>query len=300
MTEWASLVEPGRRIIEASRLAGDNDAGGAEKFTLGDLLVDAGDLDDESLDALAKEIGCGVTRNSLKSYREVSKAWPPNQRVAASWTTHRTLMKLENRFDLIKAGMTLRQAQVAAGKRPADMKHPSRWSFDERVEYLITQLQDDAINAAVRDHVEQRKHARSVRAAARAVEEERSAEYREALRELREKNNAKHPERAVYEAIFKLRDAREYVRAVGKASTDEHSFVPEHRKPDVVVAVRDLTLSAVEALAALGMNNPSLSMDALMTVANHLRTLYRAEVKSNFNGVVIDAEPVGGGTNPMV
>jgi hypothetical protein len=96
-------------------------------------------------------------------------------------------MKLDNRFEVIQPKMTLRQAQVAAGKRPADAKHPSRWDFDERVEFLITQLQDAEMNKAVRQHAEERKHARSARAAARAVEEERSAEYREALRELREK-----------------------------------------------------------------------------------------------------------------
>jgi hypothetical protein len=119
---------------------------------------------------------------------------------------------------------------------------------------------------------------------------QRSAEYREALRELREKTNAKHPERAVYDAIFKLRDAREYVRAVCKASADEHSFVPEHRKLDVVEAVRDLALGAIEAIEALGVNDPSLSTDALAMLANHLQPFNRTKIASGFSGVVIDAE----------
>src|SRR5579884_3416577 len=221
MTEWSTLVESGRDIMAASRLAGDDDKKADEKFPLGDLLIEAGDLDDEELKSLAKEIGYRLTGGRLKSYREVARAWPPETRVDAFWTTHRTLAKLENRFELIKPGMTLRQAQEAAGKRTSDVKHPSRWPFDERVDFLITQLQDNATNEAVRERVEGRKKARATRTAARAVQEERSAEYREALRELREANNAKHPERAVLDAIFKLRDAREYVRAVGKASTEE-------------------------------------------------------------------------------
>jgi hypothetical protein len=300
MSERSTLVESGRSIMTASRLAGDDDKRADEKFPLGDLLLAVDDLDDEHLKVIAKEIGYGLTGGTLKSYREVARAWPPETRVDASWTTHRTLAKLDNRLELIKPGMTLRQAQQAAGKRTSDVKHPSRWPFDERVEFIITQLQDNATNEAVRERVDGRKKARAARAAARAVQEERSAEYRDALRELREANNAKHPERAVLDAIFKLRDAREYVRAVGKASTDEQSFVPEHRKPDVVVAVRDLAVGAVETLVTLGLNDPAVSIEALADIAEHLQMLNRRKVASGFSGIVIDAEAQGDVTQPKV
>jgi hypothetical protein len=289
MTDFNTLVESGQRILAASRLAGTPQASSAEKFDLGDLLVEE-DVADAQLGELAEAIGFAVTANSLKSYRDVARAWPVDRRVEASWTTHRTLAKSADRFDLIKPNMTLREAQTALGGRPADAKHPSRWPFEDRVDYLITQLQDETINKAVREQAEERKRTRAVKAAARAVDEERSAEYREALRELRERNNAKDPERAVYDAIFKLRDAREYVRAVGKASTDEQSFVSEHRKPDVVDAMRDLAVSAVEALVALGSTDPSMSRDALFAVADRLQMFNRPKVASGFVGVVIDAD----------
>ena len=186
--------------------------------------------------------------------------------------------------------MTLRQAQEAGGKRTSDVKHPARWPFDERVNFVISQLQEPKTNEAVRERVEERKRARAVRAAARAVDEDRSAEYREALRELREANSAKHPERAVFDAIFKMRDARELVRAIGKASTDENSFLPEHRKPDVVAAVHDLAIGAIETLFALGHNDRAVSVEALADVASYLKAFNRTNVASGFNGVVIDAD----------
>lgn len=293
MNDWTSLVEAGRSIIAATRLGGGETAGD-EKFLLGDLLLAAGGLNDEELEKLASALGHGLKVSSLKSYRDVAAAWPEERRVAASWTAHRTLARHEKRFELIQPGMTLRGAQQAAGGRTSDVKHPSRWPFQERVDFVITQLQDADTNKAVREHAETRKHARSVRAAARAIEEEKSAEYREALRALRERNNAKHPERAVFEAILKLREHREFVRAVAKAATDEHSFVPEHRKPDVALALRDLAIGTIEALTALGVRDASVSDPALEAIDAHLHRLQRTRVASGFDGVVIDAEAPAG------
>ncbi|MDQ1629565.1 MAG: hypothetical protein QOI54_3309 [Actinomycetota bacterium] len=292
MSDWTMLVEAGRGIIAASRLGGPAVVARGpqdEKFALGDLLAGlegADELDDDQLNELAREIGPGLTGGNLKSYREVARAWPAEQRVEASWTTHRTLMKAPNRFELITPGMTLRGAQRAYGKTPADTEHPSRWPLERRVDYLITQLQDPPTAKAVREQVEGRKFARAARAASRAVEEERSAEYREALRELREARDAKHPERAVYDAIFKLRDAREYVRAVGRASADVHSFMPDHRKPDVVAAVRDLALGAIEVLGALSANDPGVSSQALKDVLDGLSSPNKTNESANFDGTV--------------
>jgi hypothetical protein len=72
MSEWTRLVESGRSIVATSRLAGDNGTSADKKFALGDLLVDAGGLDDEQLSALAEEIGHGLTGHNLKSYLK----WP--------------------------------------------------------------------------------------------------------------------------------------------------------------------------------------------------------------------------------
>lgn len=274
--------------MSASRLgrAKKDDPATDEKFLLGDLLQGVGD---EALPELAEAIGYGLTPGNLKSYRDVSQAWPVEHRVAASWTAHRTLKGENNRFDIIHAGMTLRQAQKAIGKNPADSDHPSRWPLETRVEYVITQLQDDDVNRGVRAVVDERKKARQVRTAAKLVDEDRSAEFREAQRQLREARDAKHPERAAYDAIFKLRDNREYVRAVGRAAVEEDSFLPPHRRPDIAVALRDLAVTASEALALLASLEPTAA-EALRIVATRLDGMQPGLIDSAFKGTIIDAD----------
>lgn len=291
MEDWGTIVEAGRSIIASSRLgnADDDRLGVAdEKFALGDLVVSAGPMDDTELGLLAKEIGHGLKTGQLKSYREVAEAWPADRRVAASWTTHRTLAKQPNRFDLIKPGMTLRAAQVAAGRRASDDAHPDRWSLSRRATFVIAQLQDPELNKTVRAEVEGQRHARAVRKAALVVEEEVSAAYREARRELRDKYNAQGPEAAILKAIFQLREGAEFVRAVGRAAVEENSWLPEHRKPDVVAAVRDLAIIASDTLAAIGVHDRSLISDALDALSERLSRITHPRVESGFSGTVID------------
>ena len=269
MTDWEELVEPGRAILSAPRLGRAERASSGpsdEKFALGDLFLG---VEDEQLEWLAGRLGHNLTGAGLRSYREVAAAWPPEKRVAASWTTHRTLKNAPDRFDVIKPGMTLRQAQQAIGKQPADTEHPSRWSLDRKVPFIVTQLMDATTNKAVRDDLDGKKGARAARAAAKMVDEERSAEYREALRELREARDAKSAERMLYEVIFKLREFREYLRAIGKASGDEMSFLRADRRPDVVAVVQDLALTAVEVLRQYELEGEAAATDALAAIRSN-------------------------------
>ena len=182
--------------------------------------------------------------------------------------------------------MTLRQAQISIGKEPADTEHPSRWGLDRKVPFIVAELMDATTNSAVRADLDGRKGARAARAAAKMVDEERSAEYREALRGLREARDAKSAERMVYEVIFKLRDAREYARAVGKASGDEMSFLPADRRPDVVAAIRDLALTAIDVLAQSGLKDEPTAVEAVAAIRGHLGE--NRDVSDN--GVVIVGE----------
>lgn len=118
------------------------------------------------------------------------------------------------------------------------------------------------------------------------VDEERSAEYREALRELRDAREAKSPERAIYDMIFKLRDAREYVRAVGKVSDDEMSFLHTDRRPEIVAAMRDLALTIVDVLASSRLNNEPVAADALSALKQHIAQMQGGRV----NDVIIPGE----------
>lgn len=285
MTDSTGKATAGRAIMGSprrSRALGPSD----EKFALGDLVAD---VPDELLDDLAEQIGYNLKGAHLRSYRRVSQAWPEEHRAEASWTTHRTLKDAANRFDLIEPGMTLRAAQAALGKNPADTEHPSRWSLDRRVPFIINQLLDKVTTKAVREELDGRKKARSAKAALKMVEEDQSAEYRLALRQLREARDAKHPERAAYDALFKIREAREYVRAIGKATGDEDSFVPEHLRPDLVAALRDLATASFDSIDSFGTQQDA-TREALTTLKTYIDTMQPREVSTAFDGRVIQHE----------
>jgi hypothetical protein len=81
-----------------------------------------GSADRDVLDAWATEIGwleTGRTIPTLLSFRTVALAWPPERRCeGASFTAHSELAAEPGRFELIRPGMTKRQARVLAGKKP--------------------------------------------------------------------------------------------------------------------------------------------------------------------------------------
>jgi hypothetical protein len=285
----STLVESGRAILGAPRLSRAERVTRAsedEKFLLGDLI---GEVPDDDLEQLAKELGHNLTPHNLKSYRDVAKVWPPENRVAASWTVHRTLKGEARRFEIIQPGMTLREAQIAIGKNPADTEHPSRWPMDRRVPFLISQLQDDKTNHAVRAHLDDQKKARQVRATANAVTDDLRANFRDAQRQLRELRDAKSPETAAYEALFELRKHVEYLRAVGKACTEEDSFIPKSRRPDIVSVIRDTTVLAVEVLAALSPTEPT-ARDAAADIATRLTQVTGHALGSSFTGTIISGD----------
>lgn len=70
----------------------------------------------------AEEIGwleTGRTITTLLTFRTVALAWPPDKRCdGASFTVHAELAAMPNRFEVIHAGLTKRQARVVAGKKP--------------------------------------------------------------------------------------------------------------------------------------------------------------------------------------
>lgn len=72
--------------------------------------------------AWAEEIGwleTGRTVTTLLSFRTTALAWPPDRRCpGASFTAHQELAAEPNRFEIIRPGMSKRQARVAAGKKP--------------------------------------------------------------------------------------------------------------------------------------------------------------------------------------
>jgi hypothetical protein len=85
-------------------------------------VMPPGTADRDVLVEWATEIGwleTGRTVATLLSFRTVALAWPAERRCqGASFTAHAELAAEPNRFDLIRPGMTKRQARVVAGKKP--------------------------------------------------------------------------------------------------------------------------------------------------------------------------------------
>jgi hypothetical protein len=110
-----ALVEEGRALLKQE---------GTLNWRWADLVarVMPPGSDRDVLVTWAEEIGwieTGRTISTLLSFRTVALAWPPESRCeAASFTAHSELAAEPNRFELIRPGLTKRQARVLAGKKP--------------------------------------------------------------------------------------------------------------------------------------------------------------------------------------
>lgn len=218
------------------------------KWKLGDLALE---IPEPLVDAFAQALG--EDKGSLRRLLDVSRKWPPERRVAASWSAHRELKDHPSRFSLIYPGMSVRAAAEAAGKGPIDARPPERMTTAERVDEAMLLLADKNVNDLVLEQLVERRQKRRMIRAARAAQDDRSAEFKEAQRELREAQSAKSPERAFLEVVFRIREEAEYLRAVHAAVMDPvDSLVPEHRKPDLISAMENLLDIANTNLRELG------------------------------------------------
>lgn len=217
------------------------------KWRLGDLLREMpGHLVDRFALMLGQEKG------TFHRLREVAEKWPADRRVRASWSAHRDLKDHPERFTLISPGMSVRAAAEAAGKKPIDAKPRTRMTPEEQATEVIALLADKNVNDLVIAELMERKEVRRKLRAARAAADERSAEYKEAMRRLHEAQSAKSPDRAFLEVVFRMQETAEYLRAVLDAAMDEEApLVPEHRIPDLVASIEKVRAAAHETLSAL-------------------------------------------------
>lgn len=250
--DWTRQVELGRGYLAAPQLSRAEKSSNGQsdpKWALGDLLTN---VPDHFIGKFASEVG--ASESELRRYRDVAERWPIECRVAASWSAHRDLKDVADRFEKIRPGMTVREAAEAAGKKPIDAKPMSRMSAEERAEQVIVLLGDKRVNEMVLSLMADRGAVRRQRRAAQLAADERSAEYKDAMKALRQAQTAKSPEVAFLEVIFKIQEAAEYVRAVCAAANDTESpvpLVPPQRKPELVTAIQSLEDIAWEALEAL-------------------------------------------------
>jgi hypothetical protein len=112
---WDELVAAGRALVDEDAL---------RPWRYGDLALEAAPIGGgKRADKLAKwaaEVGwdrLDRSMDTLINYRGVAAAWPAERRVDASWTAHQRLASHPERFELIKPGMTVDEAERLVAKR---------------------------------------------------------------------------------------------------------------------------------------------------------------------------------------
>src|SRR3954453_4169960 len=141
-SDWPRWLGGGGGLLAAPPLRrGEQISRGPEdpKFTIGDYLAR---LPEEWVEPLA--IDLDVDPAQLRVYREGATKVPPELRVRASWTVHRDL---RDRVDLLRDGLTVRDAAAAAGKRPIDSKADRRLSVEDRAAKVRAFLADPDVYA---------------------------------------------------------------------------------------------------------------------------------------------------------
>jgi hypothetical protein len=250
--EWSSWIERGHALFGAPPLTrGEKSTRGVDdpKWALGDLLSE---VPEHLIPHLAKDLGRG--EGELRRLRDVAIRWPSETRVAASWSAHRDLKDVPNRYELITPGMTVRESALAAGKKPIDAKPDERLTADQRADRAISLLGDKTVNELAIEKLSERGAVRRMRRAARMASDDRSAEYKDALRELRQAQQSKSSELAFLEVVFRIQQATEYLRAVRSAAVAEDGqapLVPDVRRPDLILAIEALAEVAQESLESL-------------------------------------------------
>lgn len=88
----------------------------------GEFLADEA----KALRRYAEDIG--LNRSTLLDYRRAAEAWPPSARaLGVPWRVHSVLASLEDRFDLIQPGMSVREAERLVRARNAASAGKPNW-----------------------------------------------------------------------------------------------------------------------------------------------------------------------------
>ncbi len=202
-------------------------------------VMPPGSADRDTLVTWATEIGwieTGRTVTTLLMFRTVALAWPPDRRCAgASFTAHAELAAEPARFELIRPGMTKRQARVVAGKKPEISSKEARGQ-------VVADLLTDA--SVLRELAANPEYAKALRMASVEV----SDRMHEAAKDERsERVPDLHRADEAYSILAHLaRSRREIVTAVQRA-TDvdlrEGHLVEARRRAEQVRDAADLALA---------------------------------------------------------
>jgi hypothetical protein len=219
-----------------------NEPGLDKKWKAGDL---AAQIPKAQLEQVADKVG--ISLNQLRSYAEVARAYPPEERtVKAAWTIYREVRILpsEQRREVLKDGLTLRRARIAIGKGPMDQPRRERQSDEARAWAVIDELQEPHIRALVMQEMESSTADRKARKAARTTLDEIAARRKLIDAELRKQAQEPTPDRKYWQASKELTEAARFVYAVARLHERHRDSMTEERWADIVVTLRNLVDSA--------------------------------------------------------
>ncbi|GAA0482979.1 hypothetical protein Ade02nite_65920 [Paractinoplanes deccanensis] len=242
--EWAGWRNEAARLQNRAPLRRSEWAArGPEdpKFALGDLLSR---VPESWIDRLAEAVDAEPARFRL--LREVAVKVPPERRVKASWTVHRDLRE---RPELLRDGLTSREAAVAAGRRAFDSKADQRLSAEERAAKVRDFLADPEVYRLVERELDRSRADRKVRYGARLVHEELARQEKDAKAELRARREAQSPIEATLKARISVLRSAQLVHAMAEISDD----LPEHdRLVDALETLREQIDAALGRLGSTG------------------------------------------------
>jgi hypothetical protein len=112
-----NLIEEGRRLDKREgNLRWEWGDWALKVAPMGALGVKTGAY--ERLQEAMGEAGIeSVAAKTVMGYREVADVWPATVRTGAAWSVHQMLALREDRLDLIRDGMTVREAREITGRR---------------------------------------------------------------------------------------------------------------------------------------------------------------------------------------
>lgn len=213
--EWGEWLQEGGRLLALPPLRrSDRSVHGPDdpKFALGDFLAS---VPPQYVEALADALDAVPAQ--FRVYREVAELVPPQVRVAAAWTVHRDL---RSQPDLLRDGLTVREAAALMGKQPIDSKADRRLTVEERANKVRASLADPEVFAVIDGELALSRADRQLRHRARQVQSEHGQHAKALEAELRRLREAKSPFEATVKAELEVNKAIQLIEAIDQSLDD--------------------------------------------------------------------------------
>lgn len=235
----ALLEEVGRALaLPALPRNRKTDIWNDSKVIIGDLLIQVPPEDRKAFFRMVAERWPITTPERLQSYVHWAELIPPSERtVPASWATYRELSRLTpaRRRELIRPGMTIRQAVAIQGKEFADQKADKGQDARDKADRILKLLEDPEARELVLNDVEFSERARrSIKAAARKLVKEQQAARR--VIEERIRQAQADADRSYWRRHLHLVEEISQVNAIAKM----HRARGEIEDPELATVLRNL------------------------------------------------------------